>query len=49
MYPTPVKSLFENTIENSYFFYIDGNSLTKKNLEQKYGPSHFKSAFKIDF
>ena len=27
---------------------IDRNS-AKLNLEQKYGPSHFKSAFKIDF
>ena len=49
---TPVKSLFENTLRNAfffiYFFYIGQNS-SKPNLELKYGHSLFKSTFRISF
>ena len=42
MYSTPVNSLFENTMGYQFFDLL-------KNLEQKYGHSHFKSAFGINF
>ena len=48
--PYLVKSLFENTIKNPFFYFLKSQpKLYKKKLEKKYGHSHFKSASRIDF
>ena len=45
-----VKSHVQNTMGNPFFdFFKYQPKRSKKNLEQKYGHSHFKTAFKTNF
>ena len=48
MPPSP-KSLFKNTMWNTFFNIFCDYQNAQTNLEYKYGHSHFKSAFGIDF
>ena len=49
--PKPFRARFENAMGNPIFnlFFSVGQNATIFFLQLKYGPSHFKTAFKINF